>query len=61
MRFRLPILADLVEFFQTFGAFPSGTPRPVFTPAPPEGKPDPLIAVIKEMDTILEPISNGAK
>ncbi|MDB5539506.1 MAG: prenylcysteine alpha-carboxyl methylesterase [Devosia sp.] len=56
MRFRMPILNDLVEFFQTFGAFPSGTPRPVFTPDPPETE---MTAVIKKMDDVLAPIDGG--
>lgn len=58
MRFRMPILQDMLNFFQTFGAFPSGTPRPVFTPAPPE---DQMTNVIKQMDTILQPISDGRR
>jgi hypothetical protein len=57
MRFRMPILQDMLDFFQTFGAFPSGVPRPVFTPSPPE---DEMTAVIKQMDTILNPISSGS-
>lgn len=56
MRFRMPVLQDITDFFQTFGAFPSGTPRPFFTPDPPE---DSMTAVIKEMDSILAPISDG--
>jgi len=58
MRFRMPILQDMLNFFQTFGAFPSGTPRPVFTPSPPE---DQMTNVIKQMDTILQPISDGGR
>lgn len=57
MRFRMPILQDMLDFFQTFGAFPSGVARPVFTPSPPE---DEMTTVIKQMDTILEPISSGS-
>lgn len=53
MRFRMPVLNDVVEFFQTFGAFPSGTPRPVFTPDPPETE---MTTVIKKMDEVLAPI-----
>jgi acetyl esterase/lipase len=56
MRFRMPVLNDMVEFFQTFGAFPSGTPRPVFTPEPPETE---MTAVIKKMDDVLAPIDGG--
>jgi acetyl esterase/lipase len=56
MRFRMPVLQDITDFFQTFGAFPSGTPRPFFTPEPPA---DSMTAVIDEMETILAPISDG--
>ncbi len=56
MRFRVPVLNDIVEFFQTFGAFPSGTPRPMFTPEPPETE---MTAVIRRMDEVLAPISGG--
>jgi acetyl esterase/lipase len=58
MRFRMPVLHDVVEFFQTFGAFPSGTPRPVFTPDPPETE---MTAVIKKMDEVLAPIDGGRR
>lgn len=57
MRFRMPVLHDVVEFFQTFGAFPSGTPRPFFTPDPPETE---MTAVIRQMDDVLAPIDSGA-
>lgn len=53
LRFRMPVLQDMVDFFQTFGAFPSGTPRPVFTPDPPE---DRMTALIRQMDEVLAPI-----
>jgi acetyl esterase/lipase len=58
MRFRMPILNDMVEFFQTFGAFPSGTPRPVFTPDPPETE---MATVIQKMDEVLAPIDGGRR
>ena len=58
MRSRVPVLKDITEFFQTFGAFPSGTPRPFFTPEAPA---DSMTAVISEMETILDPISNGGR
>jgi len=60
-RWRMPVLADVVEFFSRFGAFPSGTPRPVFTPEPPVEQQDPMTALIQEMDSILEPISMGRR
>lgn len=36
-RWRMPILDDMVEFFTTFGAFPSGVPRVAVVPEAPEG------------------------
>ncbi|WP_244545392.1 alpha/beta hydrolase [Devosia enhydra] len=60
LRWRMPVFADMVEFFHRFGAFPSGTPRPNFVPEPPMAAPDPILAVIDELDTILQPISDGA-
>jgi acetyl esterase/lipase len=56
-RWRMPVLADTLAFFQRFGAFPSGVVRAVYTPEPPVEKQDPMTALIKEMDAILEPIS----
>jgi acetyl esterase/lipase len=56
-RWRMPVLNDVLEFFQTFGAFPSGTRRPLYTPEPPVEQQDPMTALIKQMDAILEPIS----
>lgn len=58
MRFRMPVLQDMLDFFQTFGAFPSGTPRPIFTPDPPD---DQMTEVIRKLDDILAPISHGEK
>jgi acetyl esterase/lipase len=60
-RWRMPILADITEFFQRFGAFPSGTPRPLFTPEPPVEQQDPMTALIAQMDSILAPISMGRR
>ena len=56
MRFRMPVLQDMVDFFQTFGAFPSGTPRPLFTPDAPETE---MTALMKQMDQVLQPIETG--
>ncbi len=58
MRFRMPMLRDMVDFFQTFGAFPSGTPRPFFTPEPPETE---MTALMKRMDQVLQPIETGGR
>jgi acetyl esterase/lipase len=60
-RWRMPVLADVVEFFSTFGAFPSGVARPVFTPEPPEAEVDPMQKLIAEMDSILAPISTDRR
>lgn len=58
-RWRLPVLADITEFFGRFGAFPSGAPRLPYTPEPPsEG--DTMTAVIAQMESILEPISDAS-
>ncbi|HEX4297956.1 MAG TPA: alpha/beta hydrolase [Devosia sp.] len=56
-RWRAPVLADMVAFFTQFGAFPSGVPRPVFTPAPPEGE-TAIEATITKLDSILDPIDD---
>lgn len=56
MRFRMPVLQDMVDFFQTFGAFPSGTPRPFFTPEPPETE---MTALMNQMDQVLQPIETS--
>ena len=56
-RWRMPVLKDVVEFFQTFGAFPSGTPRPVFTPEAPQDPADPMKDLIADLDATLDPIS----
>jgi acetyl esterase/lipase len=53
MRWRMPVLKDVVDFFQTFGAFPSGTPRPVFTPETPA---DPMQQMLADLDANLDPI-----
>jgi acetyl esterase/lipase len=55
-RWRLPVLADTVAFFTQFGAFPSGAPKPIYTPAPPEGVGD-MQATIARLDTLFAPIS----
>lgn len=58
-RWRMPVLADVSEFFQRFGAFPSGTPRPLFTPEAPVEQQDPMTALIAQMDSILAPIATA--
>lgn len=61
MRWRMPVLKDVVDFFQTFGAFPSGTPRPVFTPDPPQNPTDPVQAMLADLDATLDPIATGRR
>jgi acetyl esterase/lipase len=56
-RWRSPVLADTLEFFQRFGAFPSGVARAVYTPEPPVAERDPMTELIGKMDTILAPIA----
>jgi acetyl esterase/lipase len=56
-RWRAPVLADIVAFFTQFGAFPSGAPRPAFTPEPPEGMTD-IESTIARLDKMLDPISD---
>ena len=59
-RWRMPVLQDTLDFFQTFGAFPSGVQRAVFVPDPPEEEQDPMTALIERLDATLEPISAGS-
>jgi acetyl esterase/lipase len=59
-RWRAPVLADMVGFFTQFGAFPSGVPQPVYTPAPPEGMSD-IQSTIARLDTILSPIDDSKR
>ena len=56
-RWRMPVLADTLEFFQRFGAFPSGVARAVYTPEPPVAEQDTTAALIRQLDEILMPIS----
>jgi acetyl esterase/lipase len=59
-RWRAPVLADMVAFFQRFGAFPSGAPRPVYTPEPPVGQPD-IEAIVARLDSLFTPIAGGGR
>lgn len=59
-RWRAPVLKDMVEFFQIFGAFPSGVPRPLFTPEPPVGTPD-MEAIVARLDSMFAPIDSGRR
>ena len=56
-RWRAPVLDDMVQFFQRFGAFPSGVPRVAVTPAPPEGASQAEVKdVIAKLDALMDPI-----
>ncbi|RYE07646.1 MAG: alpha/beta hydrolase [Hyphomicrobiales bacterium] len=54
-RWRAPVLQDMVSFFTQFGAFPSGAPRPAYTPEAPAGVAD-MQATIDRLDDVLSPI-----
>jgi acetyl esterase/lipase len=56
-RWRSPVLADVLDFFHRFGAFPSGVARPPYTPEPPVAERDPMAELIAEMDAILAPLA----
>ncbi|MEP7240130.1 MAG: alpha/beta hydrolase [Devosia sp.] len=58
-RWRAPVLQDVVSFFTQFGAFPSGVPRPVFTPAPPEGMGD-LQTTVSRIEALFSPIDDDS-
>ena len=56
-RWRAPVLQDMVDFFQRFGAFPSGAPRVAVAPDLPEGSDSAQIqGVISKLDSVLDPI-----
>ena len=59
-RWRAPVLADMISFFAQFGAFPSGVPRPVFTPAPPDGMKD-IESTVAKVDSLLSPIDDSKR
>ena len=59
-RWRAPVLTDMVSFFTQFGAFPSGAPRPSYTPAPPDGQTD-IQATIDKLDSVLDPIDDSKR
>ncbi len=59
-RWRAPVLSDMIAFFTQFGAFPSGAPRPVYTPAPPEGQND-IETTIARLDAVLSPIDDSKR
>lgn len=62
-RWRLPVLEEMVQFFNRFGAFPSGAPRPNYIPDPAEtvtiaGEERPLSDVLRGMEDIFTPLAD---
>jgi len=58
-RWRMPVLEDMVAFFQRFGAFPSGVPYVAVAPDPPEMLPDsvaPMNQIIADLDSMFQTI-----
>ncbi|WP_245622289.1 alpha/beta hydrolase [Devosia epidermidihirudinis] len=56
-RWRMPVLDDMVAFFQMFGAFPSGVPYLAVAPEAPEMLPDaiaPMDQIISQMDAMFQ-------
>jgi acetyl esterase/lipase len=61
-RWRMPVLDDMLEFFQRFGAFPSGAPRVLRNPDVPQlaNRTDdavPMGDIAKQLDSLFQPIS----
>lgn len=60
-RWRMPVLDDMVAFFQMFGAFPSGMPYIAVAPEAPEQMPEsiaPMEQIIQQMNSMFQPIEN---
>lgn len=58
-RWRMPVLDDMVSFFQMFGAFPSGVPYVAVVPEAPEQLPEsiaPMDQIIGQLDAMFQPI-----
>lgn len=58
-RWRMPVLDDMVAFFQRFGAFPSGVPYVAVAPEAPEPLPDsvaPMDQIIGQLDAMFQKI-----
>jgi acetyl esterase/lipase len=58
-RWRAPVLKDMVDFFQTFGAFPSGAPRVLVVPELPQEAADPVESVVAGLDAMFGPLSTN--
>jgi acetyl esterase/lipase len=60
-RWRMPVLEDMVGFFQTFGAFPSGVPYAAVTPEAPEQLPEaiaPMDQIVDQLNAMFQPIED---
>ncbi len=58
-RWRMPVLDDMVAFFQMFGAFPSGVPYVAVVPNAPEQLPEaiaPMDQIVQQMNAMFQPI-----
>jgi len=58
-RWRMPVLDDMVGFFQRFGAFPSGVPYVAVAPEPAEMLPEavaPMDQIIGQLDAMFQRI-----
>lgn len=60
-RWRMPVLDDMVGFFQRFGAFPSGVPYLAVAPEEPQMLPDsvaPIDQIVSELNAMFQPIED---
>jgi acetyl esterase/lipase len=60
-RWRMPVLDDMVGFFQRFGAFPSGVPYVAVAPEAPEQLPEsvaPMDQILSQLNSMFQPIED---
>ncbi len=60
-RWRMPVLDDMVAFFQMMGAFPSGVPYASVVPEAPEQMPEsiaPMEQIVEQLNAMFQPIEN---
>ena len=60
-RWRMPVLDDMVGFFQRFGAFPSGVPYLAVVPEEPEMLPEsimPTEEIVRQLNAMFQPIED---
>jgi acetyl esterase/lipase len=58
-RWRMPVLDDMVAFFQVMGAFPSGVPYLAVAPDAPEQLPEaiaPMEQIVNQLNSMFQPI-----